>query len=789
MKTTKFLGYFLLALLCALGIGIFYIYAITTTIKTGTLKLTGLQGNVSIIRDQYGIPHIIAEKSDADAFFALGYVHAQDRLWQMEFQRHVAQGTLSELFGETTIPQDKFLRTVGFYRAAQAAWPALDNRSKTIINSYTAGVNAFIEQGKLPLQFKLLGYKPQPWTAIDSIAWEKMIAYDLQNAWSQKITNYLLRRRLGAPEVSVLQPDYPSDAPVILDDQDLQRSGIPMLKSRTKTQKIDTSRSTSPLNKQLLELRNAAEKIRGQLGFDFAPGKGSNNWVINGSRTNTKKPLLANDPHLALNAPGIWYLVELLGPTIHVTGATIPGTAGVLLGHNDNIAWGATNVNPDTQDLYVEPANTPLKIIHEVIKVRGDNDVNLVIKISPHGPIISGISDAGKVGPLVALKWTALLANDTTPQAFLELNYAQDWRSFTHALKNYIVPSQNFIYADIKGNIGYYMPGLIPIRRGWNGRYPVMPQQPHEWQGYIPFEQLPHVYNPAKGYIASANNKAVPDSYPYTLTMRWVVPPYRITRIMDLLNSKPTLTLKDFKEMQLDTYSYLWLDLRPWLVSTKPLDSNSKTALKILTTWDGNTNLDSIGTTIFAFWYQLLTQMPVAQLQFTQKWKEPLFIKQQLATNGSYCRINGSATCNAYLSLTLQQATKALIKQLGTNPTHWEWRKIHSAYFEELGIGQNNLVGWIWNRSITTPGSDETLDVGTYDATFKQDHGAGYRQIIDLSNLDQSLYIQAFGQADNPFDEHHNDLMPLWRNGQYVNISSRTADWGETTQLLLEPKK
>lgn len=786
MKFLKYLGYaFLLIILC-LVILIAYVYLSTNSSKSGTLQLTGLQGHVLIHRDQYGIPHIDALSSDNDAFFALGYVQAQDRFWQMEFQRRVAQGTLSEIFGKATIKQDEFLRTFGFYRAAQAAWPAFDPETKAIMQSYAAGVNAFLAQGKLPLQFTLLHYKPQRWTTIDSICWQKMMAFDLQNAWEQQITNLLITQHLGAKQLDILSPPYPRNAPTILSDLDLLQSG---LISRSKIpQTPPANENNKAIIPQLAAMQTTTDQVRTALGLKMVSGKGSNNWVIKGKLSMTGKPLLANDPHLALNAPNVWYLAELRGPHLHVTGATLPGVPGVFIGHNDHIAWGVTNVNPATQTLYVESPNTPYTIIHEVIKVKGQADIDFPIKISAHGPIISGISDAGKIGPDIALKWTALLPNDTTVESMLKIDYAQNWSEFTRALKYFVVPSQNFVYADTEGNIGYYLPGLIPVHPGWRGDVPVMASEHHEWQGYIPFEQLPHVYNPSENYLASANNKAVPDSYSYPLTIHYIDPPYRIERIITLLNAKQIFTPQDFQRIQTDTVSDLWRDLRPVLLNTKPLDQHSKIGLAALKAWDGNSNLDSKGTTVFAYWYRELIKMPTQQLPFKSEWNKPLFIQEQLRTNGIYCKSATAATCADYLSQTLQSAMNQLIQKHGDNPEQWQWKKFHHAKFSELVIGKSKAVGWIWNRSIATPGSYQTVNAGTYNsAAFNQTVGPGYRQIIDLSNFDHSLYMEAFGQSDNPFTKNYADLLPLWRNGRYIMISSKDSDWGKTTQLILEP--
>ena len=782
MKAVKIFIYIFLSLL-AIGIILAsYLYYVTYNSKSGTKNLVGLQGQVIVQWDNYGIPHINALSSDQDAFFALGYLHAQDRLWQMEFQRHVVKGSLSEIFGKATLSQDKFLRTWGFYRAAEAAWPALDDNTKAIVHSYTAGVNAFLAHGKLPLEFKILRYKPGLWTDIDSIAWQKMMAYDLQNIWQQKITNYLITKQLGGKQLAILKPAYPVTAPTILTEADLKRSH---LLSPVITKPSSQLTEKSGLAAELAAIQQTAESIQTSLGFADMTGKGSNNWVIAGRYTRTGKPLLANDPHLSLNAPSLWYLAELKGPTLHVTGATLPGIPTVAIGHNDDIAWGVTNVNPDTQDLYVELQDAPLKILHETIKVRGEASVDLPVYISQHGPIISPISDASKINQFVALKWTGLMAGDTTVASFIKINYAKNWQDFTDALKEFIVPAQNFVYADTKGNIGYYMAGKIPLRKNSDTGLPFLANDhEHEWSSFIPFAKLPHVLNPAEGYIATANNAIVPNTYPYEITFRWSEPPYRIKRILSLLKAAQyPVDVAYMQKMQADTFSELWLDLRPQLLKTKPLDNASEKALAILQQWDGKSDLKNVGATVFAYWYDELLQMP--KLSFAKQWREPLFIKQQLTDNGEYCRDPQTKTCADYQSKTLQQAMQKLVTRLGANTRNWKWQNVHTAVFNELGLGKINAIGWMWRRSIATPGSVYTVNVGTYRAasSLEQDLGPSYRQIVDLGQLDNSLYILTLGQSGNLFARHYADQMRLWRNGQYLPMQNEDLQ----EQMVLQP--
>jgi penicillin amidase len=738
-------------LLC-LMVAVVYVYFKTHSPQSGTVYLRGLKGEVVITRDKYGVPHIVAKSSDLDAFYALGYVHAQDRLWQMEFQRHVVQGTLSELFGSATIDKDKYLRTWGFYRAAQTSWQGLSPQAKAIAQSYADGVNAYLSQKHYPLQMMILNDTPKPWTAIDAIAWEKMLAWDLQDAWELKLKNYLVEQKLGKSQISVLFPPSPKNSTTILSDEDLKQSGI-----------------------------YSANEILSSLDFSATHNKGSNNWVVSGKLTASGHPMLANDPHLGLQAPALWYLAEIKGPTLHVTGATLPGVPVVVIGHNDHIAWGVTNINPDTQDLYILNKNSNIHILKEIIHVRGKPDINYEIKISNVGPVISDVTDAGNIGHWVALKWTALMPGDTTAQAMMEINYAKNWEEFTAALKNFVVPSQNFVYADTAGNIGYYVPGNIPIRH-WDSSLPVPDDSAHQWDGFIPFEKLPHVFNPPEGYIVSANNRVASEHYPYYLTFRWRDPDFRAKRIEELLHENGQLDIPKFEKIRLDTVSLLWKSISPLLLKAKPLDQNSQQALDVLKNWDGDSKLDSQQKTIFAYWYRELETITPDFIAKLSKYPEALFIQGQLETNGKYCQ-----NCNIFLSNTLKNAMAKLTQDLGSNPDNWQWGKIHHAVFSELGLGSIKIVGDIWNRSISTPGGLFTVNVGTYDLnSFTQTDGASYRQIIDLNDFAHSEFIQTLGQSDNIFSRHYDDQMNMWRDGKYIAMENKSDD-SENKVLRLLP--
>jgi penicillin amidase len=764
-----------------------YVYFFTHNDLQGTASLAGLQGKVVIERDKYGIAHITAKSNDLDAFFALGYVHAQDRMWQLEFQRHVEQGTLSELFGSTTLPMDEFMRTVGFYKAAEQAWQGLDPQTKAIINAYTAGVNAFLSTGHLPLQFKLLHYRPKPWTVIDTIAWQKMIAFDLRNSYNMQWQNLLLLNKVDPGSLKAFRQSYPGDAPTTLTVNNLKQSRL--LTAASQSLLID---STAVLLTPLQSTKSIALLTNKENIFSDHSGQGSNAWVVDGHKTATGKPLLANDPHLTLSLPGIWYLAELRGPHLHVTGATIPGLPIIFIGHNEQIAWGITAATVEVADLYQLPADASLLMHHEFIKVRGKKaPVDYIVKQSAQGPIINAWLNP-KPAPtfthLITLKWTGLLPHDNSLQMFRKLNYAHNWTQFRAAAQDLGAPALNLLYADTAGNIGYQLAGNIPLRDKavLNLPYTVLPATaPYIWQGLIPFSKLPYAFNPPQHELISANNKIVPDHYLYVLTRYWEAPPYRAMRIEKLLQEKDKLTISDMSVIQTDTLNTLWLFLKPYLLTQcQPLDKKSQTGLNLLRQWDGETTPNSIGATVFAYWYRALIQTINKPLNLIYWGQESLLIKQ-LASNEIYCP-KPLSLCKNYLGQTLKQAMEQLIVDLGEQPKNWQWGKVHLAVFKEVGVGDIPGIGYLWNRTVTTSGGEETVNVGAPSLdNFTQKYGPSYRQIIDLSHLDNSQYIIPTGQIDDPFSAHHTDLMDYWRQGKYIKFNALSSD---DKRFILLPK-
>lgn len=760
-----------------------------------TAGIKGLTAPISIQKDQWGVPHIRA-KTDLDAFYALGFVHAQDRLWQMELSRRIGAGRLSEILGAAALDQDKFLRTWGFYRAAENSYASLEPRSKTVLEAYAAGVNAVIAQGNLPLEFGLLGAKPEPWKPADSLVWSKMLAFNLSSNWSSELENAQIASKLGMAGFNAVKPEYSKPYPSILrlDDYKGKLNMAGLEPPRSKPAVISAALSTA-----MQSVEATAKTLREHYGVGYENGLGSNNWVVSGSRTESGKPLLANDPHLGFQAPSLWYLADIKGDTISAIGATLPGVPGVVLGRNEKIAWGATNTAPDTQDLFLLEIKdgaykTPsgmvkLETREEIFKVGGKEE-KLTIRSSAYGPIISDLALVGAKLPenqALALRFVALEPNDTTLDAFLGFNYAKNWDDFKTAMRRYITPQQNFVYADDAGNIGYFAPGKIPIRN-WDGRFPASASSGANWSGYVAFEDLPSVLNPREGFIVTANNRVLPFGAAQTEFSTYTEG-YRAQRIRELILENPKHTVATMRAVQADNESLVSRELIPGLLALTPKSEAARRLQTEVRNWDNKANLDSTGATAFAFYYRELTRVLEDELG-NKYFDEPNFLIAAFTQGSPYCddrRTPALETCTVVMQNALENGAAALEKQLGSIPAEWTWRKIHIAQFNAT-IGSNPTIGFFVNRRIASNGSRLTVNVGNYSQEdFIQRAGPSFRSIMDFSNLNSSRFIHPMGQSGDPFSKMYDNLLPLWRDGLDIPMSQAPSDWGTGTSFELRP--
>ncbi|KHG64543.1 penicillin acylase [Thermus sp. 2.9] len=728
----------------------------------GRLALKGLSAPVEVARDRHGVVRMRAA-SLKDLLFAQGFVHAQERLWQMEFQRRVGQGRLSEVLGEATLAQDRFLRTWGFYRAAQSAYERLYPEEKEAVDAYAAGVNAFLALGgPLPPEFTLLGFRPEPWTGPDVLVWAKMMSFDLSGNWEEELLRHrLLARGISPERLLELMPPYPEDAPTILSAEDLR---------------LSLKREEAP--SALLQM---------------APPRfleASNNWVVAGSRTATGKPFLADDPHLGLQVPSLWFLMALEAPGYRAVGASLPGVPGIVIGRNERIAWGVTNVGADVQDLYLleevggrgyryQGRVVPYGVREEVIRVKGGKEERLKVRETLYGPVIT---DALKDPPKtpMALRWVSLDPEDHILMAYLGINRATNWEAFRKALIHYSAPSQNFVYADTEGNIGYIAPGKFPIRKeGHTGMVPVPGDGNWDWLGYRRPEEWPQVLNPKEGLLVTANHKVTPPGFPYALTYDWAEP-YRAERILELLRAKEKLTLEDIKAIQQDQKSLLFRDFRPVLSLLTPLSERSKAWRERLLAWDGTMAPSSEEALVFALWYAELTRLPAREVG-EEYWDEPRYLLKAMKEGDRNCdqpETEYRETCLDYAALALE---RALDRKEGLRAR--TWGAVHRAAFRHPVLTHTPLKRFS-DREVAFGGDRYTVNVGPFDPkTLAMDKGPSYRQIVDLADPERSLFVHPMGQSGHFLSPHHADLLPLWARGDYLPMTFA----GEGRLLLLEP--
>jgi penicillin amidase len=765
--------------------------------KSEVIHVAGVQDQVEIVRDQYGVPHIYA-KSEADAIFGLGYVHAQDRFWQMEYQRRVGNGRLAEILGSPALPADKLFRTVGLRRAAVKAWANSDATQRQVIGAYAAGVNAYLTSGPLPLEFELLGYTPEPWQPEDTLVSGNLVLWALDGNFSHELLRSQIAQKLGVEKAGQLTPAYTKDGPVI----------VPASPLRTRGASAASPSDEHPDLRELLALNTQAGKLLGVGG----QGLGSNNWVLSGARTTSGKPMLAGDPHVGTQTPALFYVAHLSAPGLDVFGATLPGNAGVTVGHNDRIAWALSTANVDVQDLYLEHINgqneaefkgtwEPLEIVPETIRVKGGFDFHLRVRISRHGPLISDA--VAPNGPPVALRWTALELGESLSIAFVAANRARNRLEFLAAFRTHRRPGQNVVYADVDGNIGYLLAADVPIRAkgdgsmpvpGWTGEY--------EWTGYVPFAQLPELLNPKEGFIATANNKVIVDDYPFTIGTNFAAP-YRAARILEMIQAKSKHSAEDMAVMQADVLAVHARELLPLLLATKPGSEREKQAIELLKNWDLQVTARSAGAAVFEAWYVALGRRLFADELGEALWETysaniymiGMALPDALHTNTAWCddvRTPLAESCGDTIAAALNDGIARMTKVQGSlDISKWNWGTAHLAFFPHSPFDKNDQLKSLFSRKISHSGDKHTVNVGSaFDwDTYSQLHAAVYRQIIDFSDAGKSRFIVTPGQSGDPHSPHYDDLLPRWQRGEYAPILHDRADieGGAIDQFVLVP--
>ncbi|HYC43143.1 MAG TPA: penicillin acylase family protein [Noviherbaspirillum sp.] len=794
--------------LAAAGTAVWYRSASQPQVD-GKRPLKGLTASVDIVRDAHGIPHIYA-KSPADAYFALGYVHAQDRLWQMEMNRRIPAGRMAEILGPNALDTDRFIRTLGVRRNAEKILANLSQQTRDALDAYARGVNAWLEDrdGPLPPEFLLTGAPaPAPWHPVDSIGWQTMMAWDLGTNWTQELLRMRLSQRLTLAQINEFLAPYPGDT--VVPTQDFTQ-----------------------LYRDLAGTTAQLEKVASAAPPSYVDGMGSNNWVVAGALSETGKPLLANDPHLGLSAPALWYFAHLSAPGLNVIGATLPGIPSVVLGRNDRIAWGFTNTAPDVQDLYIERIHpedrrkyqTPdgwaeFKVRNETIKVKGQPDVTIEVRESRHGPVISGALPIIEKAPIDATKyvvsfaWTALRPDDLTLQAGMKFNLAQNWDQFLDAARDFGSPQQSIVYADVDGNIGFVAPARVPLRKpendlkglapapGWDARY--------DWAGFIPFEELPRKYNPDSRRIMTANHKIVDADYPHFLTSEWTLP-YRARRIDALLDATEKHSMESFAAIQKDHLSLAAQEILPVLRKTVPRSDRARAALNALAGWDGAMDANRAEPLVYNAWMRMASKHIFAdelgEALMKDYWEQrnvhrPMMnVLMDKDGQGRWCNdvtvdVNGSGQgCGEVLAASLEAALADLEKRYGPDMGKWRWGEAHVARSEHRPFAKVDMLAPYFDLNVPTPGDTFTVNVGRHNlrdekAPFANRHAASLRALYDLSNLENSQFIHSTGQSGNVLSPYYRNFVQRWADVTYLPMKMQRSDVekGKLGTLSLQP--
>jgi penicillin amidase len=788
----------------------------------GKVNVTGLNGAVDIYRDKMGIPHIYASTTH-DLFFTQGYVHAQERFWQMDAWRHIGSGELSKMFGKGQVDTDTFLRTLGWRQTAEAELKQLSPDSLAILQAYTDGVNAYLKDHTgtaLSLEYAVLGllspdYKIEEWLPVHSLTWGKAMAWDLRGNMDEEITRAVLLKTLTAEQVDQLYPPYPADHPVIVNKIG---DGTAQIDGQTASTAADYSSATPDLEQAAKNIA-LLDPLLGQL----SDGIGSNSWVVSGKLTNTGTPLLANDPHLSIQMPSIWFQVDMHcmpksdACPFEMGGFSFAGVPGVVIGHNDKIAWGFTNTGPDVMDLYIEKINPENPNQYEVngkwvdfatrtetIPVVGGAAVDITVRSTRHGPVVSDafgpLKDQGdpkdtefvpfkdragiELPPqyAIALKWTAL--TPSTPfEAIWGFDKAQNWTEFRKAASQFHVPAQNLIYADVEGNIGYQMPGDVPIRAKGDGRYPVPGwTDEYEWTGFIPFEKQPYTFNPAEGYIVTANNQVPPRDYPYFITADWDYG-FRANRIVQMIQDAPgKIDMAYIQKMHGDAFDASAAALVPVLMQTPISDSHLTDVRSLFTNWDFQDGIDSAPAALYAsFWTHLLADTfndDLPKAYWPEGGDQYFEVTRNIVSDNNNAWWDDKSTTDKVetrddiFAKALAEAVTEVEKTLGKDTSKWKWGDLHTATFRNGTLGESGvgLIEDLFNRGpYSTGGGKSIVNATGWKTTegYSVDWLPSMRMIVDLGSLNNSITVHTTGESGHAYNKHYNDMSPLWAGVKY----------------------
>jgi len=770
---------FSVLLVAIIGVASASVFAQTLPTK---VSATGLTSDVTVRRDERGIPFIEAA-NDADLYFAQGYVTASDRLWQMDMMRRVVRGETAELFGTKTLEQDKRWRRFGFAQVVDRSYAMLSPELQAALDNYARGVNAYIaglDEKTMPIEFSILQYKPKQWQPTDSLAIGKILADGLSTTWR----NDMLRA-----QAQVLSAEKLADLENQQTPYDVILFGNRKAKSRSaKVAAVAPSASILAAADRDERLRKESLEFIGLYAEDLAA---SNNWVIAGKRTASGKPILANDPHLSASTPGIWYIADIRAPKVHSAGVSIPGIPGIVLGHNKTIAWGATNVGPDVQDIYKldldgkgsyrsEGGWKKLDVRTEKIAVRSNplspetKDVDFEVKSSAQGPVF--LED--KSGTY-ALRWTAFDPSFNEFEAFFRINRANNWATFTDALRTFGGPSQNFVYADTKGHIGWYAAGRIPIRRKGIGALPYdAASNDGDWIGYVPFAELPHLYDPPSGLIVTANQRTVGSSYKYPQIASDASAPWRARRIFDRLSALKKATTDDVAGVQLDPFNIPLDLLAKQIVRRKAASAET---LAVLKGWDGRMTTESTAALLAEEMQKCVTtEISRSNLQASYGVILERITERAVREDLARWLPNGVKSYDELFVSCDKQVRESMTRVFGADPNEWKWGKKHTAVFPHPLIVAPVVGARFATRIDPLDGSRYSPNVGS---------SVSMRHIVTPGEWDATHLVIPLGESGSPFSEHFKDQFDLWRtNSPPALVFSRSNTEKLPVAFILSPK-
>jgi len=750
--------------------------ALKNELFDGELSITGLQYPVSIYRDEASIPHIYA-KTDNDLMFAQGWIHAQDRLWQMEMNRRVAMGRVSEAFGDIALDTDRLVRTLGFNRLAKQDWDNTKPKLKLMMERYADGVNAYISKGKLPIEFKLAGIKPEPWHPIDSIGWGRVMSWTLSHGWSGSLTRQEIIDKVGIEKAAELAIYYPEDNPV-------------QLPNGLEFNSLSTDKMYNAVAGPFL-----AKDMEGG-------GRGSNAWVVSPEKSTTGRPILCNDTHLVLSTPGVWYINHLHSEEgLHVIGASLPGVNGILLGHNEKIAWGITLAFTDVEDIFVEKVNVgdtntyeycgkniAFDIVEEIIHIKGQSSHVETIKSTVHGPLIGGVTGRQELSISLCSK---TLMNMDLPSAIYAMNIAQNVQEFSHAVDLIYAPQLNVAYADVEGNIALFISGRVPIRKKGNGQLPVQGWTgEYDWEGDIPVSEMPKSVNPKQGYLITCNNKIVDDSYPFFLGNSYMNG-FRAQRIQNIFATTNKISIQLCKELHQDCYSIPAETFINGMISgLRTAKPKAQKILDVLLSWDFMLTIDSSAATVYeVLMYKIVRNLVEDDLgeSLTDKYmgvgEHPVLLPTSellghtteaifnILQNSDSKWVSSSKDILSLLEKSMIGTCQWLEENMGYEVEDWKWGKIHHAEFRH-GMSVKAPLDKILNIGPYPIGGDtDTVCQTAYNPTapfHASEWCPSIRLIMDVGEWDNSLIVSPPGQSGILGSKHYSDMAEKWIEGEYV---------------------